>query len=221
MIDKEFIQSSYTSIIKNIDSRARLLAVSKYQPIDKIEYLASLGQLDFGENYFQELEQKAQQLPDLKWHFIGSLQSRKIKHIVKYADSIQSVEKIEHLEKINKAAINENKQIDVFLQINIDDDINKSGFKSTQSEDVVEAIVKAKKFGNLKVVGLMCIPAKSNSPEKSFAKMKQFFDTVNSSLIGEQKLSRLSMGMSADYKLAIQCGSTDVRIGSSLFGIRE
>lgn len=144
MIDKEFIQSSYTSIIKNIDSKARLLAVSKYQSIEKIEYLASLGQLDFGENYFQELEQKAQQLPDLKWHFIGSLQSRKIKHVVKYVDSIQSVEKIEHLEKINKAAINENKHIDIFLQINIDDDINKSGFKSTQLEDVVEVIVEAK-----------------------------------------------------------------------------
>ncbi|AJI47748.1 YggS family pyridoxal phosphate-dependent enzyme [Francisella philomiragia] len=221
MIDKEFIQSSYSSIIKNIDSKARLLAVSKYQSIDKIEYLASLGQLDFGENYFQELEQKAQQLPNLKWHFIGSLQSRKIKHIVKYADSIQSVEKIEHLEKISKAAINENKYIDVFLQINIDDDVSKSGFKSTQLDDVIEAIVKAKKFSNLKVVGLMCIPAKSDSPEKSFAKMKVFFDTINASLAYELKLSRLSMGMSADYKLAIQYGSTDVRIGSSLFGIRE
>ncbi|WP_432773267.1 YggS family pyridoxal phosphate-dependent enzyme [Francisella salimarina] len=221
MIDKEFIQNSYTSIIKNIDSKARLLAVSKYQSIEKIEYLASLGQLDFGENYFQELEQKAQQLPNLKWHFIGSLQSRKIKHIVKYADSIQSVEKIEHLEKINKAAINENKHIDVFLQINIDDDINKSGFKSTQLEGVVEAVNKAKNLSNLKVVGLMCIPAKTNSPEKSFAKMKMFFDTINASLADELKLSRLSMGMSADYKLAIQYGSTDVRIGSSLFGTRE
>ena len=79
MIDKEFIQNSYTSIIKNIGSKARLLAVSKYQSIEKIEYLASLGQLDFGENYFQELEQKAKQLPGLKWHFIGSLQSRKNK----------------------------------------------------------------------------------------------------------------------------------------------
>ncbi|QEO57954.1 YggS family pyridoxal phosphate-dependent enzyme [Francisella marina] len=221
MIDKEFIQNSYTSIIKNIDSKARLLAVSKYQSIEKIEYLASLGQLDFGENYFQELEQKAKQLPDLKWHFIGSLQSRKIKHIVKYADSIQSVEKIEHLEKINKAAINENKYIDVFLQINIDNDVSKSGFKSTQLESVVEAVNKAKKFSNLKVVGLMCIPAKSDSPEKSFAKMKVFFDTINANLAYELKLSRLSMGMSADYKLAIQYGSTDVRIGSSLFGIRE
>ena len=221
MIDKEFIQNSYTNIIKNIASKAMLLAVSKYQSIENIEYLASLGQLDFGENYFQELEEKARQLPDLKWHFIGSLQSRKIKHIVKYVDSIQSVEKIEHLEKINKAAINENKPIDVSLQINIDDDFNKSGFKSTQLEDVVEAIVKSKKLGNLKVVGLMCIPAKSNSPEKSFVKMKMFFDTINASLADELKLSRLSMGMSADYKLAIQHGSTDVRVGSSLFGIRK
>ncbi|APC90806.1 MULTISPECIES: YggS family pyridoxal phosphate-dependent enzyme [Francisella] len=221
MIDKEFIQNSYTNIIQNIDSKAGLLAVSKYQSIEKIKYLASLGQLDFGENYFQELEQKAQQLPDLRWHFIGSLQSRKIKHIVKYVDSIQSVEKQEQLEKIDNAARQLAKTVDVFLQVNIDDDINKSGFKSTQLEEVVETVVKAKSFRNLKVVGLMCIPAKSNFPDKSFAKMKSFFDTVNSSLTHELKLSRLSMGMSADYKLAIQYGSTDVRVGSSLFGARS
>ncbi|MDE5023011.1 YggS family pyridoxal phosphate-dependent enzyme, partial [Francisella tularensis subsp. holarctica] len=78
-----------------IDSKVRLLDVSKYQSIDKIEYLAGLGQLDFCENYFQELEQKAQKLPHLRWNFIGSLLSRKIKHFVKYASSIQSVENIE------------------------------------------------------------------------------------------------------------------------------
>nr|AAV28926.1 NT02FT1551 [synthetic construct] len=220
MIDKEFIQKSYTSIMQNIDSKARLLAVSKYQSIDKIEYLAGLGQLDFGENYFQELEQKAQKLPHLRWHFIGSLQSRKIKHIVKYASSIQSVENIEHLEKIDKAAGQIAKIVDVFLQINIDDHINKSGFESTQLEEVVASIMKAKSFMNLKIVGLMCIPAKTNAPEKSFAKMKHFFDTVNSRLNDDLKLSRLSMGMSADYRLAIQYGSTDVRVGSSLFGAR-
>ena len=220
MIDKEFIQKSYTNIMQNIDSKARLLAVSKYQSIDKIMYLASLGQLDFGENYFQELEQKAQKLPGLRWHFIGSLQSRKIKHIVKYANSIQSVEKLEQLEKIDKAAKQLAKKIEVFLQINIDDNINKSGFESTQLEEVVQSVIKAKSFINLKVVGLMCIPSKSNSPEKSFAKMKHFFDTVNSRLNNDLKLLRLSMGMSADYILAIQYGSTDVRIGGSLFGAR-
>lgn len=220
MIDKEFIQDSYISISKGIATRTNLLAVSKYQPIDKIEYLASLGQLDFGENYFQELKQKAQKLPHLRWHFIGSLQSRKIKHIVKYVSSIQSVEKLEQLEKIDKAANQLAKKIEVFLQININDDTNKSGFMSTQLQDAVTCINIAKDFVNLKVVGLMCIPAKSATAQNSFAKMKKFFDEVNASLVQELKLTRLSMGMSADYKLAIRYGSTDVRIGSSLFGER-
>ncbi|ALB02136.1 hypothetical protein ACH24_05950 [Francisella persica ATCC VR-331] len=221
MIDKEFIQDSYINISKGIATRARLLAVSKYQPIDKIEYLVSLGQLDFGENYFQELKQKAQKLPHLRWHFIGSLQSQKIKHIVKYASSIQSVEKLEQLKKIDKATKQLTKKIEVFLQINIDDDTNKSGFMSTQLQDVVTCINIAKDFVNLKVVGLMCIPAKSATAQSSFSKMKKFFDEVNASLVQELKLTRLSMGMSADYKLAIRYGSTDVRIGSSLFGARQ
>ncbi|MFV9925202.1 YggS family pyridoxal phosphate enzyme [Francisella endosymbiont of Ornithodoros moubata] len=220
MIDKEFIKDSYISISKSIATRTNLLAVSKYQPIDKIKYLASLGQLDFGENYFQELKQKAQKLPHLRWHFVGSLQSRKIKHIVKYVSSIQSVEKLEQLEKIDKAANLLAKKIEVFLQININDDTNKSGFMSTQLQDVVKCINIAKDFVNLKVVGLMCIPAKSATAQNSFAKMKKFFDEVNASLVQELKLTRLSMGMSADYKLAIRYGSTDVRIGSSLFGER-
>lgn len=221
MIDENFIRKAYEKIIRDIDNKASLLAVSKYQSIDKIKYLASLGQKDFGENYFQELEQKAQELPDLSWHFIGSLQSRKIKHIVKYVDSIQSVEKIEHLEKISKAAIQSGKVIDVFLQINIDDDLNKSGFKSTQLDNVVDCINQSKNLEGIKIVGLMCIPAKTNSPERSFGNMKSFFDEVNSKVSKKYQLEKLSMGMSSDYKLAIQYGSTTVRIGSSLFGQRQ
>jgi len=221
MIDKSAIKKAYSKIVGNLGNKANLIAVSKYQAIEKIQYLASLGQKDFGENYFQELELKVQELPDLNWHFIGALQSRKIKHIVKYVDSIQSVEKYEHIEKISKAAAQQNKNIDVFLQINIDDDPNKSGFKSTQYKDVVECIQHAKGLEGVTVIGLMCIPAKSSTPEKSFEKMKIFFDAVNASIEYELKLSRLSMGMSADYKLAIQHGSTEVRIGSSLFGSRQ
>ncbi|API85917.1 YggS family pyridoxal phosphate-dependent enzyme [Francisella uliginis] len=220
MLNKEYIKQAYTTITKNIASHANLLAVSKYQSLEKIGYLADLGQKDFGENYFQELEQKAQQLPNLRWHFIGSLQSRKIKHIVKYVDSIQSVEKIEHLEKINKSASQLKKTVDVFLQINIDDDPNKSGFKSSQCNDVIDCIKRSESLTNIKVVGLMCIPAKSVLPQESFKRMKSFFDQVNTGLPQGLKLSRLSMGMSADYELAIQHGSTDVRIGSSLFGER-
>ncbi|ASG67129.1 YggS family pyridoxal phosphate enzyme [Francisella halioticida] len=220
MLNKEYIKEAYTTISENIVNHANLLAVSKYQSLEKIKYLADLGQKDFGENYFQELEQKAQQLPNLRWHFIGSLQSRKIKHIVKYVDSIQSVEKVEHLDKINKSACQFKKVINVFLQINIDDDPNKLGFESSQHMEVINCIERSENLIGIKVVGLMCIPAKSKLPQESFKKMKDFFDQINSGLPQNLRLSRLSMGMSADYKLAIQHGSTDVRIGSSLFGKR-
>ncbi|QIW09224.1 YggS family pyridoxal phosphate-dependent enzyme [Francisella sp. LA112445] len=221
MLDKDYIKEAFTTINQNIANHANLLAVSKYQSLEKIKYLAGLGQKDFGENYFQELEQKAQQLPNLRWHFIGSLQSRKIKHIVKYANSIQSVEKVEHLEKINKSACQLDKVIDVYLQINIDDDPNKSGFKSSQYKEVIECVERSNDLTGVKIVGLMCIPAKSELPEGSFKKMKNFFDLVNSKLSQDLRLDRLSMGMSADYEVAIKYGSTDVRIGSSLFGKRD
>ncbi|QIV95375.1 hypothetical protein EDC55_11428 [Allofrancisella inopinata] len=220
MLDKEFIKKSYEKILSQLNGKAKLLAVSKYQSIEKIKFLNSLGQADFGENYIQELEQKALELPNLIWHFIGSLQSKKIKKIVKYANIIQSAEKIEHLEKISLNAVEQNKQIKIFLQINIDNDPNKAGFSSSQSDKVLDCINYSKNLKNIKVVGLMCMSAKYTDPKQSFAKMQLLFDKINSHLPTEVKLSELSMGMSADYDIALAYGSTEVRIGSSLFGDR-
>ena len=220
MSENEFIKRAYEEIVSNLPDKIMFLAVSKYQSIEKIKYLASLGQNDFGENYLQELEQKAIEMPNLNWHFIGSLQSKKIKNIVEYVSTIQSVEKFEHIEKINKYASELNKQIFVFLQINIDDDVSKSGFGSNQIKAVIDCIKQAFNLVNVKVVGLMCIPAKSSKPRQSFEKMKKFYAEVNSMLNDNQKLSELSMGMSGDYTEAIGFGSTMVRIGSSLFGER-
>jgi pyridoxal phosphate enzyme (YggS family) len=220
MLDNEFIKSAYEEVLSNLSGRAKLLAISKYQSIEKIKYLASLGQNDFGENYLQELEQKATEMPDFNWHFTGSLQSKKIKHIVKYVSTIQSVEKFEHIEKINKYANELSKKIYIFLQINIDDDINKSGFGSSQISGVVDCIKMASSLDNVKIVGLMCLPAKSNSSKKSFEKMQEFHAKVNSMLDDTQKLNELSMGMSGDYLEAIDFGSSMVRVGSRLFGER-
>ncbi len=221
MCYKKYIKKSFEEISQNISKTTKLLAVSKYQPIEKIEYLHSLGQNDFGENYLQELEQKAQLLPNLNWHFIGSIQSRKIKNIVKYASTIQSVEKIEHLEKINTQAGKLEKTIDCYLQINIDNDPNKSGFGSDDSDKVIDCIKTSQSLKSIKVIGLMCLPAKSDNSEDSFISMKSFFDTINSKLDSSQKLTQLSMGMSGDYQEAVKHSSTIVRIGSSLFGKRK
>ncbi|MFT4693850.1 MAG: pyridoxal phosphate enzyme (YggS family) [Francisella sp.] len=220
MSDNDFIKQAYEKIQPNLSDKAKLLAVSKYQSIEKIKYLASLGQIDFGENYLQELEQKATEVPELNWHFIGSIQSKKIKAIVKYASTIQSVEKFEHIEKINEYASQISKQISVFLQINIDDDVNKSGFGSNQIDRVVDCVEKSSELESVNVIGLMCLPAKSSTPSKSFDKMQRFYAKINSMLYDAQKLKELSMGMSGDYLEAISYGSTMVRVGSSLFGER-
>lgn len=220
MSESEFIKRAYEEVMSSLPDKIKLLAVSKYQSLEKIKYLASLGQNDFGENYLQELEQKVIKMPNLDWHFIGSLQSKKIKNIVEYVGTIQSVEKFEHIEKINKYAKELSKQISVFLQINIDDDVNKSGFRSNQIKAVITCINQAFNLANVKVVGLMCMPAKGSSSSQSFEKMKKFYVEVNSMLNDTQKLNELSMGMSGDYIEAIGFGSTMVRIGSSLFGER-
>ena len=220
MSDNDFIKQAYEKIQSNLSDKTKLLAVSKYQSIEKIKHLASLGQDNFGENYLQELEQKAIEMPELNWHFIGSIQSKKIKHIVKYANTIQSVEKFEHLEKINKYASQLSKQISVFLQINIDDDVNKSGFGSNQIDSVVDYVEKSSELESVNVIGLMCLPTKSSTTIKSFDKMQKFYAEVNLMLNGTQKLTELSMGMSGDYLEAINYSSTMVRVGSSLFGER-
>ena len=220
MSDDDFIKQAYEKIQSNLSDKTKLLAVSKYQSIEKIKHLASLGQDNFGENYLQELEQKAIEMPELNWHFIGSIQSKKIKHIVKYANTIQSVEKFEHLEKINKYASQLSKQISVFLQINIDDDVNKSGFGSNQIDSVVDCVEKSSELESVNVIGLMCLPTKSSTTSKSFDKMQKFYAEVNLMLNGTQKLTELSMGMSGDYLEAINYSSTMVRVGSSLFGER-
>ena len=221
MTDNELIKQAYDEVLGNLSGKAKLLAVSKYQSIKKIKYLASLGQNDFGENYLQELEQKATEMPDLNWHFIGSLQSKKIKHIVKYANTIQSVEKFEHIEKINKYSYSLGKQISIFLQINIDDDINKSGFSSSQIDTVVDCIKKSRELDSIKIVGLMSLPKKSATPSKSFEKMQKFYTDVNRMFNDSQKLKELSMGMSEDYVEAVKFSSTIVRVGRSLFGERK
>ena len=220
MSDDDFIKQAYEKIQSNLSDKTKLLAVSKYQSIEKIKHLASLGQDNFGENYLQELEQKATEMPELNWHFIGSIQSKKIKHIVKYANTIQSVEKFEHLEKINKYASQLSKQISVFLQINIDDDVNKSGFGSNQIDSVVDCVEKSSELESVNVIGLMCLPTKSSTTSKSFDKMQKFYAEVNLMLNGTKKLTELSMGMSGDYLEAINYSSTMVRVGSSLFGER-
>ena len=215
------LEQSYNGVIKKLDGRAKLLAVSKYQAIDDIKSLSDLGQSDFGENYLQELELKFAEMPHLNWHFIGALQSRKIKGIVKCVDTIHSVASMKHLQKIDVCAQSLNKVVNVLLQVNIDNDPNKSGFVSNDISNILTCIESATNMRGVQVIGLMCLPAKLDSSKDSFVKMQKMFNDINSQLDGHKQLKQLSMGMSGDYLDAIDYGSTMVRIGSSIFGERK
>jgi len=189
-----------------------ILAVTKYSTIQEVEDLLKANPQikDIGENRYPELKEKFQHFQNLKKHFIGPIQSNKIKHIVKYSDVIQSVDNLKHLQKINLHAKEQKKTIDFMFQVNISNDANKSGIKA---EDLMKTIQEFHqlKLKNVKLIGLMTIGKKA-SPEERLAyykELKQVFDQTG--------LKELSMGMSDDYKEAIEAGSTMLRLGRVLF----
>lgn len=226
-------KEAYLQIKSELDAKqVTLVAVSKTKPASDILELYELGQRDFGENYVQELVEKAEQLPkDIRWHFIGHLQSNKVKYIAPFVHLIHGVDSEKLLKEINKQAAKLNKTIDVLLQIHIAKEETKFGL----DEDELNLIIR--QFDDLKienaiVCGLMgmasfsedmdLVRSEFQSLKKLFNKSKPLF-TIQQLPAGNQgsTFNILSMGMSGDYKLAIEEGSTMVRIGSLLFGARS
>jgi pyridoxal phosphate enzyme (YggS family) len=199
-----------------------LLAVSKYQSIDAIREVVAAGQIDFGENYVQELVQKAKDLVGLKlsWHFIGPLQSNKCKEVAQYADSIHSLDRSKLIKPLAGHRPLHLPPLKVFLQMNIDDEASKSGVKDW---DTLVALAKeVNAYPQLLLSGLMTIPApKTDMTEqrKAFAKLRDYRDKLADTL--GQTLPELSMGMSADLESAIYEGATLVRVGTDIFGTRN
>ncbi len=207
----------YKEIIAELNSKVMLVAVSKTKPVEDIQALYDLGQRDFGENYVQELVDKEAALPkDIHWHFIGHLQSNKVKFIAPFVYLIHGVDSVSLLQEINKQAAKNNRVIDCLLQVHIATEETKFGFDEKELFDL-----KISQFGNLKIKGLMGMASFSddmNLVRSEFKKLKTIYNqlsTLNS------PLSTLSMGMSGDYKIAIEEGSNIVRIGSLLFGERN
>ena len=193
---------------------ASLVAVSKTKPNEDILKAYDLGIKDFGENYVQELITKMDTLPkDIRWHMIGHLQTNKVKDIVKRnIYLIESVDSIKLANTINKEAIKNNKTINILIELNIVNDPNKTGCKL---EDLDNLINECKSLSNINLMGLMAIgPITDDTKEikKYFKEMKKLKD--------KYKLELLSMGMSSDYKEALECGTDIVRIGSKIFGER-
>ncbi|TKC06122.1 YggS family pyridoxal phosphate-dependent enzyme [Pedobacter frigoris] len=205
--------------------QVELIAVSKYQDTDAILEAYNAGQRVFGENIVQELADKQQQLPaDIEWHLIGHLQTNKVKYIAPFIKLIQSVDSLKLLVEINKQAAKHKRVIDCLLQIYIADEDTKFGLGFDQAIELLRSDEFAE-LKNIRIVGLMGI-ASNNATEKQttdeFTELKVLFDGIKLSFFRkEDSFKEVSMGMSGDYKLAIEAGSTMVRIGSSIFGKRK
>jgi len=194
-----------------------LVAVSKTKPIEDILDLYDLGHRDFGENYVQELAEKAEQLPtDIRWHFIGHLQTNKVKSIVPFIYLIHGVDSLKLLKEIDKQAAKNKRVIDCLLQVHIAQEETKFGFDESEFLNL-----ELKQFLNVRIKGLMGMASLTDDINKIRIELKSLKILFDKLKIQSPELTILSMGMSADYKIAIEEGSNMVRIGSLLFGERD
>lgn len=206
-------------------SKTKLIAVSKTKPTTAILEAYEAGNRIFGENKVQELTQKAEELPaDIEWHFIGHLQRNKVKYIAPFVHLIHAVDSLRLLKEINKQAIKNERVISCLLQVHIADEEAKFGFDENELMNLV-SLAEIKDLNNIKVIGLMGMATNTENKDqvnKEFKGLKNLFDELKKhSLPSNIDMRELSMGMSGDYKLAIVQGSTMVRIGSSIFGLRN
>ena len=220
-------KEAYLQIKQELDAKnVTLVAVSKTKPASDILELYELGQRDFGENYVQELMEKAEQLPnDIRWHFIGHLQSNKVKYIAPFVHLIHGVDSEKLLKEINKQAAKLNQTIDVLLQIHIAKEETKFGLDEEELNILINTNgSELHELKNVRICGLMGMASFSEDLDlvrREFEFLKNLFDKYANLQISNLKFQILSMGMSSDYQIAIEEGSTMVRIGSLLFGARN
>jgi PLP dependent protein len=221
------IKNNLLQIKSQLPENVTLVAVTKTKPVVDLMEAYNVGQRIFGENYVQELVEKHEQMPkDIQWHFIGHLQSRKVKFIAPFVSLIHGVDSLKLLEEINKQAKKHNRVIDCLLQVYIAEEESKFGLEENELNEILKqhfdcAQYDKNELKNIKIIGLMGMATfteNQNQIKKEFQNLKAIFDKLNTE---HCQLSTLSMGMSGDYKLAIECGSTMVRIGSSIFGNRN
>jgi PLP dependent protein len=214
------IQENYHKIKAQIPENVELVAVSKFHPIEKIKEVYDCGQKVFGENKVQELLTKVNELPaDIQWHLIGHLQTNKVKYIAPFIDTIQSVDSEKLLIEINKEAAKNNKKIKVLLQVKIAEEETKYGLEISEAKEIFSNYLEHQ-YPNIEILGLMGMATftdNNNQVKSEFLVLKSLFDELSTF----RKLETLSMGMSDDFALAIECGSTSVRIGSAIFGVRN
>ncbi|WP_250278919.1 YggS family pyridoxal phosphate-dependent enzyme [[Clostridium] colinum] len=231
MTDLDIIRKNIEIITNNIEKSCiksnrkideiEIIGVTKSIDIERIKILKNLGIKDFGENKAQELLKKYEHIQDASWHFIGNLQTNKVKYIIDKVKLIHSVNSIKLLNEINKRASNINKNMPILLEINIANEPSKNGLLEEELSCVVE---KVKDFKNITLQGLMCVaPFVENSKEnkKYFRKMRKLFVDIKDKNKDNINMKYLSMGMTNDYHIAIEEGANMVRIGTGIFGERN
>jgi pyridoxal phosphate enzyme (YggS family) len=216
------IAQNLLQIKSQLPAHVSLVAVSKTKPVSDLMEAYQAGQRIFGENKIQEMTDKWEQMPkDIEWHMIGHVQTNKVKYMAEYVSLIHGVDSMKLLQEINKQALKHNRKIDCLLQIYIADEETKFGLDEKELLELVNS-KEFKELQNIQIVGLMGMATfteNQNQIKAEFQHLKTIFDAINNQ--ENLKLETLSMGMSGDYELAIECGSTMVRIGSSIFGNRN
>ena len=208
---------------EELPSTIKLVTVSKFKPDNLILEAYNAGQRDFGENRPQELSAKMERLPtDIRWHFIGRLQSNKIKMIIDKVYLIHSVDSFKLISEISKEATKRGLEPSILIQQHISDEDSKQGFSDSEMEEAVELTLG---FGNIKLRGIMGMASLTENSDKvrdEFSRLKSTFERLKSKyFLDDAEFCEISMGMSGDYRIAAEEGSTIVRIGTSIFGERE
>ena len=207
------------------DTNAKLIIVSKTKPVEILQDAYNLGYKVFGENRVQELVPKYEDLPkDVEWHLIGTLQANKVKYIAPFVRMIHSVDSFKLLQEVNKQALKNNKVIDCLLQIHIADEATKFGLDYFEAAEILRSNQLAS-LQNIRIVGLMGMASYTDDMEKvraEFRGLKNFFEEMKTEIQQTNViLTEISMGMSSDYGIALEEGSTMIRIGSAIFGARS
>lgn len=214
------LKENYENILKQLPQGIELVAVSKTHPVEKIQQVYDFGQRVFGENKVQELVEKAPLLPnDIQWHLIGHLQRNKVKYIAEFVDTIQSVDSEKLLTEINRQAKKCNRKIKVLLQVKIAEEDTKFGLEVYETKELFLKWLQGN-FPNVEITGLMGMATFTDNEaqiRREFSFLKRLFDQLSL----QRRLQTLSMGMSGDFPIAIDCGANSVRVGSAIFGERS
>jgi pyridoxal phosphate enzyme (YggS family) len=213
----------YQEIVKPLTAQqVTLIAVSKTKPVADIEMLMQLGQVDFGENYVQELVEKQSKVQgNIRWHFIGHLQTNKVKQVVPFVHMIHSVDSLRLLQEINKQAQKVSRVVDCLLQVHIAKEETKFGMDETEVHQLLDNISGLSNICIKGLMGMATLTEEMDVVRLEYRQLKQFYDTLKSGRAECASFSVLSMGMSSDYQVAVEEGSTMVRIGSLIFGERN